>query len=48
MDYKTTDLFSVDVDFPGEDIQCLSFHDNSFEWIIMTMSWSMFPMIGLA
>lgn len=34
MDYKTTDLFSVDVDFPGEDIQCLSFHDNSFEWIM--------------
>lgn len=34
MVYKTTDLLSVDVDFPGEDIQSLSFEDNSFEWIM--------------
>lgn len=32
--YKTTDLFSMDVDFPGEDIQALSFGDESFDWII--------------
>lgn len=34
INYKTTDLFSVDVDFPGEDIQSLSFGDNSFDWIM--------------
>ena len=34
MNYQTTDLFSVDVDFPGEDIQSLSFEDNSFDWIM--------------
>lgn len=34
MNYHTTDLFSIDVDFPGEDIQSLSFADNSYDWVL--------------
>ena len=34
MNYQTTDLYSSDVDLPGEDIQSLSFADNSYDWII--------------
>jgi len=32
--YQTTDLNSVDVEFPGEDMQSLSFADSSFDGIL--------------
>ncbi|MGC1472569.1 MAG: class I SAM-dependent methyltransferase [Psychroserpens sp.] len=31
---KTTDFYSSDVDYPGEDIQNLSFSDHSFNYIL--------------
>jgi len=34
MTYKTADLNSVDVDFTGEDMQELSFADNSFDGLL--------------
>ncbi len=34
MTYQTTDLNSVDVDIPGEDIQDLSFADNTFDGLL--------------
>ncbi|MBR9859440.1 methyltransferase domain-containing protein [bacterium] len=34
VDYKTTDFFLQDVDYPNEDIQALSFSDNSFDLLL--------------
>ena len=34
VEYKTTDYMLVDVDYPGEDIQDLSFKDDSFDLIL--------------
>ena len=33
IEYKTTDYLLQDVDYPGEDIQALSFADNSFDLV---------------
>lgn len=33
VEYKTTDYLLQDVDYPGEDIQALSFADNSFDLV---------------
>ena len=34
VDYKTTDYFLEDVDFPGEDIQNLSFDEDQYEVVL--------------
>jgi len=34
LNVKTTDYYSYDVDFPEEDIQELSFSDNSFDYVL--------------
>jgi SAM-dependent methyltransferase len=33
-DYKTTDFFLKDVDFPGEDIQALNFENGVFDCVL--------------
>ena len=33
-DYKTTDYFLEDVDYPGEDVQNLTFSDRAFDCVL--------------